>query len=135
MDIEITKLPFEENLTREMLENPETLAKFIVAILDSKKARDIKLLHVEKQTVIADYFVICTANSTSHIKSLVDIVEFKMEEVGEPAHKREGDRNSGWIVLDFGCVIVHVFMEEAREFYDLERLWADAQRVDIENLG
>ena len=114
---------------------PKEIAEIIVATLDGKKAEDIKLLRTTDVTVLADYFVICTANSTSHIKSLVDIVEFKMEEVNEPAHKREGDRNSGWILLDFGCVIVHVFMEEAREFYDLERLWADAERVEIENLG
>ena len=111
------------------------MLKTAVATLYKKKAHDIQILKVDDVTIMADYFVICTANSTSHIKSLVDIVEFKMEEVGEPAHKREGDRNSGWILLDFGCVIVHVFMEEAREFYDLERLWADAERVAIEDLG
>ena len=114
---------------------PVEMAKIAALALDEKLGKNITVMHTTDVTVLADYFVICTANSTSHIQSLVDIVEFKMEEVGEPAHKREGDRNSGWIVLDFGCVIVHVFMEEAREFYDLERLWADAQRVDIENLG
>ena len=114
---------------------PAEMAKVAALALDEKLGKDITVMHTTDVTVLADYFVICTANSTSHIKSLVDIVEFKMEEVGEPAHKRQGDRNSGWIVLDFGCVIVHVFMEEAREFYDLERLWSDAQLVAIEDLG
>ena len=92
MDIEITKLPFEENLTREMLENPETLAKFIVAILDSKKARDIKLLHVEKQTVIADYFVICTGMSRTQIRALADEVDFKLSHYGmTPLHVEGAD--------------------------------------------
>ena len=111
------------------------IVKKIVKALDDKKGNDIQIIKIEELTIVADYFVICTANSTSHIKSLVDMVAFRMEEVGEPAHKREGDRNSGWILLDFGCVIVHVFMEDAREFYDLERLWADAERIAIEDLG
>ena len=111
------------------------LAKIAALAMDEKLGKNIAVMHTTDVTVLADYFVICTANSTSHIKSLIDIIEFRMEEVGEPAHKREGDRNSGWILLDFGCVICHVFMEEAREFYDLERLWADAERIEIENLG
>ena len=114
---------------------PAEMAKVAALALDEKLGKNITVMHTTDVTVLADYFVICTANSTSHIKSLVDIVEFKMEQEGEPAHKREGDRNSGWILLDFGCVIVHVFMEEARDFYGLERLWADAERVEIENLG
>ncbi|MBQ8187284.1 MAG: RsfS/YbeB/iojap family protein, partial [Clostridia bacterium] len=68
MDTERTLLPIEEGLTKEALENSETLAKFIVSVLDSKKARDIKLLHVEKQTIIADYFVICTGTSRTQIR-------------------------------------------------------------------
>lgn len=103
--------------------------------MEEKLGKDITVMRTTDVTVLADYFVICTANSTSHVKSLTDTIEFRMEEVGEPPYKKEGDRDSGWIVLDFGCVIVHVFMEEAREFYNLERLWADAQRVEVESLG
>ena len=110
------------------------LAQEIVKAIDDKKGQNIILLDIHEKTGIADYFVICTANATSHVKSLTDIVEAKLEEAGETLLKREGDRNSGWIVLDYGCVIVHVFMEEARDFYDLERLWADAERVEIADL-
>ncbi len=113
---------------------PAEMAKIAALALDEKLGKDITVMRTTDVTVIADYFVICTANSTSHVKSLTDTCEFRMEEAGEELLKREGDRSSGWIVLDFGCVIVHVFMEEAREFYDLERLWADAQKVEIENL-
>jgi len=134
MDTEITKLPFEENLTPEMLEEPETLAKFIVAILDSKKARDIKLLHVEKQTVIADYFVICTGMSRTQIRALADEVEFKLSNYGiNPIHI-EGADTGIWVLEDFGYVILHVFTDEAREFYKLEKLYQDTTERDISEL-
>ena len=134
MDIEITKLPFEENLTREMLENPETLAKFIVAILDSKKARDIKLLHVEKQTVIADYFVICTGMSRTQIRSLADEVDFKLSHYGMTPLHVEGADSGIWVLQDYGYVILHVFTDEAREFYKLEKLYQDTTERDISEL-
>ena len=114
---------------------PIEMANIAAQALDEKLGKNIAVLHTTDVTVLADYFVICTANSSSHVKSLTDIVEFKLEQAGETLHKREGDRASGWIVLDYGCLIVHVFMEEARDFYDLERLWADAERVDIADLG
>lgn len=134
MDIEITKLPFEENLTREMLENPETLAKFIVAILDSKKARDIKLLHVEKQTVIADYFVICTGMSRTQIRALADEVDFKLSHYGMTPLHVEGADSGIWVLQDYGYVILHVFTDEAREFYKLEKLYQDTTERDISEL-
>jgi len=134
MDTEITKLPFEENLTADMLENPETLAKFIVAILDSKKAHDIKLLHVEKQTVIADYFVICTGKSRTQIRALADEVEYKLSHYDiKPIHI-EGADSGIWVLEDFGYVILHVFTDEAREFYKLEKLYQDTTERDISEL-
>ena len=90
MDTETTKLPIEENLTAEALRDPEKLAQFIVAVLDSKRAKGIKLLHVEKQTVIADYFVVCTGNSRTQIRALADEVEFKLSQYGiSPSHTEE----------------------------------------------
>ena len=134
MDTEITKLPFEENLTAEMLDNPETLAKFIVAILDSKKARDIKLLHVEKQTVIADYFVICTGMSRTQIRALADEVEYKLSLYNVTPTHVEGTDSGIWVLQDFGYVILHVFTDEAREFYKLEKLYQDTTERDISEL-
>lgn len=134
MDTEITKLPIEENLTSEQLKDPETLAKFIVSVLDSKKARDIKLLHVEKQTVIADYFVICTGNSRTQIRALADEVEYKLSNYDiKPIHI-EGADSGVWVLEDFGSVIIHVFTEEAREFYKLEKLYQDTTEKDISEL-
>ena len=113
---------------------PKDVAEEIVNVLDGKKANDIKLLKTDKLTVLADYFVICTANSTSHIKTLSDEVERVLEDQGEAVLRREGYREGGWVLLDFGCVIVHLFLEETRKFYNLEHLWSDAQVIDIESV-
>lgn len=109
----------------------QQMAETIVGVLTNRIGRDIKLLKISNITVLADYFIICTANSTTQIKSLCDEVEKVMEENGEQIIHREGYRAGGWVLLDYGCVVVHVFMEEARQFYGLERLWADAEDVDI----
>lgn len=109
----------------------QQMAEKIVEVLANKIGKDIKLLKIDSITVIADYFVICTANSTTQIKTLCDEVERVMEENGEHVLHREGYRSGGWVLLDYGCVVVHVFMEETRQFYGLERLWADAKDVDI----
>ena len=110
---------------------PKEIAEQIVKTLDGKKAHDLKLLRTTDVTVLADYFVICTATSTTQIKTLADEVEAVMESKGETKLHREGYRSGGWVLIDFGCVVVHIFMEEARQFYNLERLWADAEEIDI----
>lgn len=110
---------------------PQQMAEIIVGVVAKKIGRDIKLLKVSDVTVIADYFVICTANSTTQIKNLCDEIEKAMENSGETMLHREGYREGGWVLLDFGCVVVHVFLEETREFYALERLWQDAEEVDV----
>lgn len=107
-----------------------TLAK----ALDSKKGNEIKVLHTEHLTTLADYFVICSGTSNTQIKALSEACEKVMDEAGEPAHHVEGHRDGTWVLLDFSNVVVHVFTEEARKFYDLERLWGDAQQVDISDI-
>ncbi|MBE6541726.1 MAG: ribosome silencing factor [Ruminococcaceae bacterium] len=134
MDIEKTKLPIEEGLKNEDLESSEKLAEFIVAVLDSKKARDIKLLHVEKQTIIADYFVICTGTSRTQIRALVDEIEYKLEPYGVVPSHTEGADSGIWVLQDFGSVIVHIFTDEARDFYKLEKLYQDTTERDISSL-
>ena len=113
---------------------PKEMAETIVKTLDGKKAHDIRLLRTADVTVIADYFVICTATSTTQIKTLADETEHALEEMGEVKLHREGYRSGGWVLLDYGCVVVHLFMDETRKFYNLERLWADAEEVDISSL-
>ena len=113
---------------------PQEIAESAVKALDSKKAHDIKLLKTENLTILADYFIICTANSTTQIKTLSDEVEKVLSQKGEPPLRREGYRSGGWVLIDFGSVIVHLFLKEIREFYSLERLWSDAKDVDISSI-
>ena len=102
--------------------------------LDSKKGMNIKLLKIDRISSLADYFLICTGTSNTHVKTLCDYAEFTLEELGEPMLGREGHRGNAWELLDYGTIVVHVFTDEARKFYDLERLWADAEKVDLSDI-
>ena len=106
----------------------------VTKALDEKKGIDIKLLRIGDVSSLADYFVICTGSVNTHVKTLCDYAEYIMEELGEPMLGREGHRGNSWELLDFGSVVVHVFTDEARKFYDLERLWADAEVVDLKDI-
>ncbi len=108
---------------------PRVLAEKIVNILDKKKASDIKLLSVNSRTVIADYFVIATANSSTQVKSLADEVEYKMGLCGVSPHHADGIGGGEWSVLDYSSVLVHVFVKSAREFYKLDKLWEDTTEI------
>ena len=99
--------------------------------LDEKKGMNIKLLKIDKVSSLADYFLICTGTSNTHVRTLCDYAEYTLEQLGEPMLGREGHRGNSWELLDYGAVVIHVFTEEAREFYNLERLWADAEFVDL----
>ena len=110
---------------------PAELVEIAVRALDSKKAQDIAVLKTHDITVLADYFIICTASSSTQIKTLSDEVDKALRDVGEDHPRTEGYRAGGWVLLDFGCIIVHLFLENLREFYGLERLWNDAEEVDI----
>jgi len=110
---------------------PNEIAGHIVSTLDSKKAQDIKMLRTTDITILADYFIICSASSTTQQKTLSDEVERVLKELGEAPLRREGHRSGGWVLIDFGCVIVHIFLQEARDFYTLERLWSDAEDIDV----
>ena len=109
------------------------LTKAIAKVLDKKKALDIKAIHITEYSIVADYFIVASGTSNTHVKSLADDVEFELKQQGvEPDHI-EG-RATGWILLDYGSVIVHVFTPESREYYNLERLWSDAQSVDLSDV-
>ena len=107
------------------------VAELAVKVLDGKKARDIRVLETRDITVLADYFIICTAGSTTQIKTLADAVDKELKEKGELTLRTEGYRGGGWVLVDFGSVIVHLFLKEIRDFYSLERLWRDARELDI----
>lgn len=107
-------------------------AKMAVKALDSKKALDIKVIKIKDISAIADYFVIATGTSSTHVKALADEVEVQLDESGISVSHVEGYRSNSWILLDYVDVVVHVFSDEAREYYDLERLWQDGEIIDIE---
>ena len=113
---------------------PKEIAYAVTKALDEKKGMDIKLLKIDKVSSLADYFLICTGTSNTHVKTLCDYAEYTMEELGEPMLGREGHRGNSWELLDFGSIVVHVFTEEARQFYALERLWGDAEVVDLSGI-
>ena len=118
----------EERIEKEelaSLENatPEELARAIAEILDSKKGRDIKTVHVADKTVIADWFVLCTGNSSTQVKALIGEVEYKLGLRGVEPIRTEGRDNGSWIILDYASVIVHIFSREARDFYNLDKLY------------
>ena len=106
----------------------------VTKALDAKKGMDIKLLKIDKVSSLADYYLICTGTSNTHDKTLCDYAEETLERLGESMLGREGHRGNTWELLDYGSLVVHVFTEEAREFYSLERLWADAEQVDLRDI-
>ncbi len=106
---------------------PKELALAIAEVLDSKKGHNIKVLYVEDKTSITDYFVLCTGNSSTQVKALAGEVEFKIGERDVKPHNVEGRGNDTWIVVDYSNVIVHIFNREARDFYNLDKLYADAK--------
>lgn len=109
-------------------------AAIAVKALDSKKGVKIRLLKIDRVSSLADYFVICTGTSNTHVRTLCDSAELALEQAGETPLGREGHRGNTWELLDFGCVVIHVFTEDARQFYDLERLWADAEQIDLADI-
>ena len=106
----------------------------VTKALDEKKGMDIKLLKIDKVSSLADYFLICTGTSNTHVRTLCDYAEYTLEQLGEKMLGREGHRGNSWELLDYGSLVVHVFTQEAREFYSLERLWADAEQVNISDI-
>ena len=110
------------------------VAAIAAKALDAKKGIDIKLIGIADISTLADYFLICTANSNTHVKTLCDGVEEAMDLAGEPIVSREGHRGGTWVLLDYGCIVVHVFTEETRAFYDLERLWQDGYPVNLSGI-
>ena len=114
------------------MKTPKELALLAARALSDKKGKEIQALEIADLTTLADYFVLATGSSNTQINALVDNVEKVLhEEAGEEPLHREGYRGGTWVLLDFGCVVVHVFTNETREFYDLERLWNDAQQVPM----
>lgn len=104
----------------------------ILKAADDKKSFDINLLEVNKLTSLADYFVICSGNSDVQVKAICDEIEGQMDKLGYHVKNKEGHRQGRWTILDYKDIIVHVFHKEDREFYNLDKLWIDGEKIDID---
>ena len=111
--------------------NAKELAITAAKALDAKKGKEIKVIKIDKITTLAEYFVICTGTSNTQINALCDNVEKELSALGEEPIHREGYRGGTWVALDYACVVVHVFNDEARKFYSLEQMWADGEEIDL----
>ena len=110
-----------------------TLAQEIAKAFEDKIGLDIRILKVEELTTLADYFVIVTGQSNTQVRALTDAAEDTIKDLGLPMPRREGRGGDSWVLLDADTVIAHVFTREAREYYQLEKLWADAETVEIDD--
>ena len=113
------------------MKTPKELALLAARALSDKKGKEIQALEIADLTTLADYFVICSGGSNTQINALCDEVEKELDQLGEQPIHREGYRGGTWVLLDYGCVAIHVFNEEARAFYGLERLWSDGHALDL----
>ncbi len=113
--------------TKEML-------KLIVNVLDNKKANNIQVIKIDDLTILCDYFVIADTNNVTHVKSLVDELEYELKQRGRIPNRIEKDKNSNWIVLDYQDIVVHIFHEDTRKFYNLENIWSDGTSVSVDSL-
>ncbi len=109
-------------------------AKIIAKAIDDKKAHDIEVLDVAKQTSLCEYFVMAACQSNTQVKACADAAEEKMKEEGILVHHTEGYAGGNWILLDFGDVVAHVMTDETKNFYDLSRLWEDATNIPTDFL-
>ncbi len=109
------------------------ILKIAANALNSKKARELNAVKISDLTVIADYFLIATATSSTHVRALADEAEEKLKEAGLAPHHIEG-KTTGWIVLDYGSVIIHAFTRDQREFYDLDKMWSDGEHVNLDEI-
>ena len=109
------------------------ILKIAANALNDKKALNIKAIKIGDLTVLCDYFLLATATSSTHVRSLSEEVEFKLSEAGVEPLRIEG-KSTGWILLDYGSIIIHVFTRDSREFYGLDQMWADGEETELDNM-
>ena len=124
----------DEEEIEPIQDDPLTKALYIVSAADSLKAEEIVALDLRGLTIIADFFIICTGNSSIQLRAITDRVEERMREQGFKKLRVEGYQEATWILLDYGDVVVHVMAAEQRAFYSIEEFWSEAPRLDLELL-
>ncbi len=117
----------KENITEE------NLVDKIISIIQSKKGFDIKIFNIKELAAFADYFIICSADADVQVKAIADEIDKELRKVGIKSYHKEGYNTLNWVLLDYFDIIVHVFKKDIREFYNLEKLWGDAEITEIEN--
>ncbi len=115
-----------------MLKDSKEMAKLAIKALEDKKAEDIRIIDISEVSVLADYFIIATGSNRSQIQALADHVQEQLGRAGYPIKQTEGYDTANWILMDYRDVIVHIFDKENRLFYDLERIWRDGRRVELD---
>ena len=115
------------------MEQTKEMARIIRDALEEKKGEDVRILDISEVSVLADYFIIANGTSSTHVRALADEIDEEMAKLGATPDHIEG-RATGWILLDYGCVLVHVFDPQSREYYNLDRLWGDAAKIDISDI-
>lgn len=110
------------------------MAKTACHALSEKKAEDVRIIDISEISPIADYFIIASGSNENQIQAMVDAVDEELRKTGHTAKQIEGNRNSTWILMDYTDIIVHIFSKEDRLFYDLERIWTDGKRMELEEL-
>lgn len=113
-----------------MSEKAREIASIAYDALDEKLGQDIEIIKIDEISVIADYLIIASGNNVNQINAMIDLVDEKLSQAGYTECRVEGNKNSTWILLDYGDVIIHVFSKEDRLFYDLERIWRDGKKVE-----
>lgn len=118
-----------------MENNSQEIARIAYDALDEKLGQDIEILKIDEISVIADYLIIASGNNFSQIGAMIDLTEEKLGQAGFTSKRIEGSKNSTWVLMDYGDVIIHVFSKEDRLFYDLERIWRDGRKVSRDELN
>lgn len=114
--------------------NPQALLKIAVRVAEDKKAHNLTVLEISKISIIADYFLICTGRSPIHVKSIAREIVAEIAKQTSRHPRSEGLREGRWVLLDYGDLVIHIFVEEERQFYNLERLWGDAEELNFAQL-
>ena len=118
-----------------MKKTAKDIVKIAYDALDEKLGQDIEILKIDEISVIADYLIIASGNNQNQINAMTDLAEEKLAMEGIHPKRIEGNKNSTWVLMDYGDVIIHVFSKEDRLFYDLERIWRDGENVSRDSLG